>query len=124
MIRIHHIQSENLTLIVCSGKVQMAEIIKTIENLYQGIPTENILWDFTDTRVTAITAGEIRRLAESVKKIAHSRIKAKTAIVASRDFMFGMARMYQVYAEISQQKTLVEVFRKMEDARRWIKGNG
>ena len=46
--------------------------------------------------------------------------KSRRAIVAERDEMFGVARMYQLLRETHKKPDQVRVFRTMEEARRWL----
>ena len=46
--------------------------------------------------------------------------KSRRAIVAVKDDIFGMARMYQLYREWSEKPDQVRIFRDMEEARRWL----
>jgi hypothetical protein len=43
--------------------------------------------------------------------------KARRAIVADKDFVYGLARMYQILKGDTQE---IRVFREMEEARRWL----
>jgi hypothetical protein len=44
----------------------------------------------------------------------------RTAVVASRDFIFGFARMYKSLAEIEGSPATVQVFRTFSEARQWL----
>ena len=44
----------------------------------------------------------------------------KLALVADREVLYGIARMYQILHEGSG--LTIEIFRSMEDARQWIQG--
>ena len=46
--------------------------------------------------------------------------KSHRAIVAPKDEIFGMARMYQLFREWYEKPDQVRVFRTMEAARRWL----
>jgi hypothetical protein len=67
---------------------------------------------------TNITAQEVRHLAHRAAGML-SRVRlGPTAIVTNNDLVFGMARMYSVFAESAG--AVVEVFRDMEAASRWL----
>ncbi len=46
--------------------------------------------------------------------------KSRRAVVAEKDGMFGMARMYQLLREAHEKPDQVQVFRDMAEARRWL----
>lgn len=46
--------------------------------------------------------------------------KSRRAIVAEKDEMFGVARMYEMLREGHEKPDQVRVFRNMTDARRWL----
>ena len=113
-------RTENLTIHSCSGKVTISDIYKAIEKFYKGTPTENIIWDFSESDLTDVKFHEIRTLAEKVKKIAHSREGGKTAIVAKKDADYGLSRVYQTFSEIAQQIASISVFKDLSSAEHWI----
>ncbi len=46
--------------------------------------------------------------------------KSRRAIVAEKDEMFGVARMYQLLREVHEKPDPIRVFRTMAAARRWL----
>ncbi len=46
--------------------------------------------------------------------------KSRRAVVADKDEMFGMARMYEVFREMHNKPDQLRVFRDMAEARRWL----
>ncbi len=46
--------------------------------------------------------------------------KSRRAIVAEKDDMFGVARMYQLLREVHEKPDQVRVFRITAEARRWL----
>ena len=44
----------------------------------------------------------------------------RSAIVAGTDLLYGFARMYQTLAELRDSPLTVEVFRNVEEARKWL----
>jgi hypothetical protein len=67
---------------------------------------------------TNITAQQVRLLAHRAEGML-SRVRlGPTALVTNDDLVFGMARMYSVFAESAG--AVVEVFRDIEVANRWL----
>jgi len=110
----------NLTIYTCKGQISVDEIKKKVKSFYEGTPSRNVIWDFTEADLSSITADEIRALASGVKKLAHSREGGKTAIVAPEDISYGFGRMYQIFAEIYAQIADIGVFRSKLEAERWL----
>ena len=110
----------NLTIYTCRGQISVDEIKKKVKSFYEGTPSRNVIWDFTEADLSSITADEIRALANGVKKLAHSREGGKTAIVAPEDISYGFGRMYQIFAEIYAQIADIQVFRSRSEAERWL----
>ena len=120
MIRTRRQPRHQLTLFTCSGKVLPHEIENKIKEFYDKQPTPNVVWDLSDADISGMSAVDVRQLAERTKQLAHSRKGEKTAIVASVDMPFGLARMYQTFAELAGQESQVEVFRSRKEALAWI----
>ncbi len=110
----------DITLHVCTGIIDYEQLVQAVEAFYTGKPTMHLIWDFTDADISSLTTDHIRMLATLVKNVAHSRVGGKTAIVAGQNITFGMARMYQILAQMMKQIAQVEVFRDLNTARVWI----
>jgi hypothetical protein len=67
---------------------------------------------------TDVTAEEVRRLVQRAADTLRRIPLGPTAIVATDDVVFGMARMYAILTE--QPGARVEVFRDLESANRWL----
>jgi hypothetical protein len=44
----------------------------------------------------------------------------RTAIVALTDLLYGFSRMYQSLAEVQKSPATIEIFRAVEEARKWL----
>ncbi len=110
----------NLSIYTCRGQISVDEIKKKVKSFYEGTPSRNVIWDFTEADLSSITADEIRALASGVERLAHSREGGKTAIVAPEDISYGFGRMYQIFAEIYAQIADIKVFRSKLEAERWL----
>ena len=67
---------------------------------------------------TDLTAGQVRSLAQRARGALQDKPLGPTAIVATDDVAFGMARMYAILTELVGAR--VEVFRDVESANRWL----
>jgi hypothetical protein len=71
---------------------------------------------------TNLTPAEVRTLVQRAADTLRGTPLGPTAIVATNDVVFGMARMYAILTEHAGAK--VEVFRDVEAARRWLQAVG
>jgi hypothetical protein len=79
-------------------------------------PAFNQLLDFTQATRFDATAGELRTIAaQSLFSPASRR-----AIVATNPTIFGLARMFEAYRNISDVGERVMVFREMREALAWL----
>ncbi|MEJ2543866.1 MAG: hypothetical protein P8Y99_07340 [Calditrichaceae bacterium] len=120
---IQSIKNEELDLTInsCYKKVLISDIYEVINKFYNGVPTKNVIWDFSNANVSEIKPSEIQILAEQVKGMAHSRQGGKTSIIAPLDITFGLSRMYQIFSDISHPIDNISVFKTLPEAMEWIK---
>ena len=78
------------------------------------------LTDLSEVVNLRVSPEEIRRNAEVNIEISKYIRNAKVAIVAPRDHIYGIARMWQAYTE--QTGWITQVFRSKDEAHEWIKG--
>ena len=103
----------------CQGVVTQEDILAQIE-MFNTDPAFQPSFDhLVDMRGTTRldVSGEGIRLVST-----HSVFNEKShrALVAVKDDIFGMARMYQLFREWSEKPDQVRIFRDMEEARRWL----
>ena len=123
MITSHIDREYQLTTHICKGIVSIEDLIDAIKNLYDKEPTPNHLWDFTEAETSKLTGEQVRTLASYAKSYAPSRIGGRTAIVTTNEATFGIARMYEVFAETTGQKVEIMVFRSLNEAMRWLEAS-
>ena len=66
---------------------------------------------------TGLTTDEIRSLVELRRRLMGEQPIGPTAIVAQRDVLFGMLRMYQI---LTDDAVSLHVTRTLDDAERWL----
>jgi hypothetical protein len=76
------------------------------------------LWDLRAVREVPETTQELRDRAEYVKGLRSVFDGERVAVVVATDLDFGLARMFQVFAEGSGVD--YEIFRDMDAARDWL----
>ena len=75
--------------------------------------------DYTAVTSIDISTGAVEEIARYSKKAAEMDPDRVTAIVASKDIIFGLARMWELMS--GDVQTGVMVFRNREDAEEWIR---
>jgi len=84
-------------------------------------PGADIIWDFRKVESEALSADQLREMVAFVAGIADVRgINYKVAIVVERNVDFGLARMYEVFAD--DLPCELRVFRDLADAANWMTG--
>jgi len=78
-------------------------------------PEFNQLVDIREASRTDLSHNDVRRMAE--RRIFSD--KSRRAFVVSRDFEFGLSRVFATYREI-RGETGIEVFRDMKKALSWL----
>jgi hypothetical protein len=114
--------SKQLSTFTATGKITSNEIAETIELFYKKQPGNNVLWDFRYADLKAlIFSNELENIATSFFKIRwKSSELGKTAIVASNDLWFSIAKMYTKFSEIKNLSHIIQVFRFMDEAIKWL----
>ena len=115
-------REKNLTIISAFGDFLFDQIIEVVDQFYASETTFNLLWDLSQADVSTTTKYEIEQIIEHSKKYAHLRAGGKTVFVMSNDLNFGLARMFEILSEIKKLPLSIHVFRKMEEALRWLEG--
>ncbi|WJW75895.1 hypothetical protein QVG61_02055 [Thiohalobacter sp. IOR34] len=82
-------------------------------------PDMNVLWDFSLVEGIEPGSREMEKLAELTREhIARRGSGYRLALVAPRDFYFGLCRMFEAYAD--DLPIEVYVFRDRKDALQWL----
>jgi hypothetical protein len=102
------------------GQVDIEEVVRALEDVLHRPDFRPGLNGIVDLREGDIDtqARDVKRLATMMERYRAQIGKSRTAIVVARDVTYGMARMYQAYAESTSIETMV--FRSLDDAHRWL----
>jgi hypothetical protein len=114
--------SKRLITITATGKISSSEIVETIESFYKKQTCSNVLWDFRYADLDAmIFSNELENIATSFFKTNGNPQKIdKTAIVASTNLWFSVAKTYAKFAEIKNLSQFIQIFRFMDEATKWL----
>jgi hypothetical protein len=107
----------------CTGEVTLDEVLDHFRQLEAepSLPRRlDVLLDLDKTT----SLPESPQLMEVTRAVERLRAKVEwgvCAIVANRDALYGMSRIFEVFAE--KQFDRISVFRDREDAKRWMTSN-
>ena len=103
------------------GEVTVDEIVDAFNKLFQSPDFRPGLSGLADLRESRITSSlsNVRRLAELMIENRDRIGPSRTAIVVDSDIDYGMARMFEVFAEQSMAET--QVFKDIDQAMIWLK---
>ncbi len=103
------------------GSLQRADIERAILALLAHpayVGGMNELWDFRNAHIARIQASDLMALARFVA-LHLERLGKRTAIVVGRDVDYGVARMWEGYAEQAAPQER-RVFRDRDEAMAWL----
>ena len=113
--------SKDLTIHTVTGKLTAEELIQTIREYYSsGKTTMRILWNCLEADAPFLSSEDVKNVAIVVRKLSGIRKGGKTAIVVSRDFWFGLERMYKILAGIDKMPAEYFISCSLEDCCRWL----
>ena len=78
------------------------------------------LVDFTQVPETSLNSDALRPLSREPLFSQASRIAVVTTLPPVNMTLFGMARLYETYREVSNMGDHLRVFKTLEDAREWL----
>lgn len=106
-----------------SGELSLREIRETFQATVRDPAFRSgmrVLWDLREATLTSLDEAGIRSLLELNSRYQEERGAGRSAIVVSRDVDYGIARMFQTYAEDLPWET--RVYRDHAEAVAWITG--
>ena len=118
----YEIDSEaNFIRTECAGDVTLAEVLDHFRVLEADSALPDRLDVLLDLSKMTLLPGsnELRSAAERIGQLRSKVLWGVCAIVTNSDAMFGMIRMFEVYAEDFFAAT--RVFRKLSDAEAWFR---
>ncbi len=116
MIKTNIIEPGSIVEFVLDGQSSLDEVLAIINSHYCNF-SKGVLWNYKDGSNLSLSANDMTRIAQMVKKCA---IHKKTAYVCSADVEFGILRMYSVYASMEHVSPTMKIFRDRAEAIEWI----
>ena len=113
-------RTKDLTINTAIGKISKDDMAAAIQAYLPNNPTGKLLWNFLEADGSEISGREFHRLQMMVSDFPAALDKGKIALVASRDLGFGLSRLAQTYAEISEVRAEYGIFRSLEEDFVWL----
>lgn len=120
-IKITRDEDRDLTIHDVAGPVSEEEMYDALENFYKREPTALLLWDMSQADVSQVTTETLQRFIRKSTQLGGSRQGGRTAVIASEDLQYGLARMSEVLTEIESAPYSFRAFRSRQEALRWLK---
>ena len=115
------IPDQKVACIRAWGKVTVDDIMIQGERMFAEGEWRNgfsILCDYREITELNVTSEEVKRLVGQDKKNERLFDKSKCAVVATKDFIFGLSRMWEILSEDTSLTKMV--FKDIADAIRWL----
>jgi hypothetical protein len=110
----------DLTIATIKGTPTLDEILSAVESFYSNQPTKKVIWDWTESDPSRLTAFDVELLAGFPARYTDLREGGKTAMVAPDNLSFGISRMFQTFGQMNGLPFTVRVFHSIGDAFLWI----
>jgi hypothetical protein len=107
----HVDEVKDLTVFKVTGILTFDETMPIVKAFYEEDPTKHVLWDLTETADIQITNEEIDAIISFGPRYQGKRKPGKTAMVAQKDFYFGLSRMFEMQSNIKGAPHEIMVFR-------------
>jgi hypothetical protein len=120
-VKITRDEDQDLTTHDVTGLVSEEEMYDAIESFYKCDPTALLLWDMSQADVSYITTDALQRFVRKSTQIGVRRHGGRTAVVASGNLQYGLARMSEVFAEMESAPYGFRAFRSRQEALEWLK---
>ncbi|OVE80785.1 hypothetical protein BVY04_04950 [bacterium M21] len=120
-IRVRTIGEEGVVLSQHCGAVSDEEMLSTYRELFSGqevLRESDFLVDLRKADSRSRSSDGIRQMAKASDLAPERGTKRKIAIVVNNDLSFGLARMYQAYAEQACQE--VNILYSLDEALPWL----
>ena len=119
-ISVHINKEKDLTTFKVVGILDFDAVMSAVKAFYTGKPTKHVLWDAKDATDVKLTSDEVGTIARLRERFEGKREAGKTALVAHKDIVFGLSRMFEVQSSLERAPYDVMVFRNTDDACKWL----
>ena len=122
-IKLEYLRDLNILIATVEGSTTIEMFKQTINELISSIeypPNVSTIWDLRKLDLDSIDSNFVKGLIAIRKGIDNKRGNVKIAYVVNSDLSFGMTRMYQILSEIEELAQSIQIFRNLDDAKKWL----
>ncbi|MDH3330325.1 MAG: hypothetical protein OEM01_13935 [Desulfobulbaceae bacterium] len=113
----------DLTVFMVEGKVPARDYEKTIHDFYhEGPLTKNVLRDLSLSELNHLERSDIVLISLTPRPFLAQGKGGKTAVAASSDPAFGLAKRYEFSSTMDMLPFEVSIFRSTGEAMKWLTG--
>jgi len=115
-------QTNQIRIATVTGKLLFGDIIDKLKEVYSDHELFDLpysIWDVRQADVSSFKANHIQRVAEFVSDNWGKEGSKKTAIIADKDLLFGLSRMYEMIVGLKTTSATM-VFHNYDDAVTWL----
>ncbi len=110
-----------LTVHDVTGPVSEVEMYDALERFYKQEPSALLLWDMSQADVSHVTSEILQKFVKKSAELEVSRQGGRTAVIASDDLQYGLAKMSVAFSEMELAPCSFHTFRTREEALQWLK---
>ena len=110
----------DITEHIASGSVLDEEMFGAQEEFYGQGPTRLQLWDMSESSVSSVTVGGMRKFIEKAAKLGRARENGRTAVIVGSELQYGLGRMSESIADLVSIPFAFHVFKEREKALAWF----
>lgn len=112
----------NLLIVSVTGDITAEEVIAVANTYYCHDHVKDVIWEFSNGSMKAITQDGYRRITKAVLVIMNKgyRQGGNTAFVGNSSLEYGLLRMYSSLAELTGIEIKYNVFNTLEEAKDWL----
>ena len=122
-IKLEYLRDLNILIATVEGSTTIEMFKQTINELISSIeypPNVSTIWDLRKLDFYSIDSNFAKGLIAIRKGIDNKRGNVKIAYVVNSDMSFGMVRMYEIFSEIEGLAQSIQIFRNLDDAKKWL----
>lgn len=110
----------DVTILKARGRITSKDILQASDDFYAHTPTKQLLWDFSDADLSAVSSDDLKTIASYTKQYGHLRPNGKTALYVSGELSYGLSRQYTTLAELENHSIRFASFRAYDEAMEWL----
>ncbi|MBT3176334.1 MAG: hypothetical protein HOG03_07365 [Desulfobacula sp.] len=122
-IKLEYLRDLNILIATVEGSTTIEMFKQTINELISSIeypPDVSTIWDLRKLDFDSIDSNFVKRVIAIRKDIDNKRGNVKIAYVVNSDLSFGITRMYEIFSEIEGLAQSIQIFRNLDDAKKWL----